>query len=451
MMFLIIPQFDSAFTMNFFRILGIISTLSLLVSHVGLAQEWPQFRGEQGTASTTTKLPTQWTPNNYKWKTTLPGRGWSSPVYADGVAWMTSAIDEKADPEAIKKKLEGVEFAQIKTASASVTFYALCVDLATGELIHKIELGKSTDTQPINPMNSYASPTPVIADGKVVCHFGNYGTWCLDAKTGEEIWKTEYDINHSVGPGSSPIVVGDSVILVCDGYDQQFLAGVDLQTGKQAWKTNRPPINAENGEFKKSYCTPIVREVNGQQQVIVTGANWICGYNPVSGEEIWRLNYGDGYSITGMPALIDGTLVFVTGYNYNEFVGCDPSGKGELKVEESLKWRQRGAPAMSSFVVHNGMIYSAGDRGVFTVHDPQDGTLMKRFRTIGNMSSSPLLAAEHLYLGNRDGQFVVIKIGEELEVVHEYDFGSGIYASPCPIDNDLLVRTANELIRISNE
>ncbi|MDG2014633.1 MAG: hypothetical protein P8J33_14090 [Pirellulaceae bacterium] len=106
---------------------------------------------------------------------------------------------------------------------------------------------------------------------------------------------------------------------------------------------------------------------------------------------------------------------------------------------------------MSSFVVHNGMIYSAGDRGVFTVHDPQDGTLMKRFRTIGNMSSSPLLAAEHLYLGNRDGQFVVIKIGEELEVVHEYDFGSGIYASPCPIDNDLLVRTANELIRISNE
>lgn len=437
--------------MHLFRTLGLVSTLWILSINIGVTQDWPQFRGEQGTASTDAKLPTTWSAENFKWKTSLPGKGWSSPVYADGVVWMTSAIDEKADPEAIRKKLEGVEFAQIKTAAASVTFYALCVDLDSGELIHKIELGKSTDPQPINPMNSYASPTTAIADGKVVCHFGNYGTWCLDSKSGKELWKTEYDINHSVGPGSSPIVVDDKVILVCDGYDQQFLAAVDLNTGDQLWKTNRPPINADNGEFMKSYCTPIVREVDGQRQVIVTGANWICGYNPNNGEEIWRLNYGDGYSITGMPALIDDMLVFVTGYNHNEFIGCDPRGQGELEIEESLKWRQRGAPAMSSFVTHNGLVYSAGDRGVFTVLDPQDGSFVKRFRTIGNMSSSPLLAANHLYLGNRDGQFVVLAIGDELKVVHEFDFGSGIYASPCPIGNDLLIRTADELIRISKD
>ena len=433
------------------RTLALFAFSCLLLPSSGFAQEWPQFRGQQGTAATESELPTNWTTDHFKWKTALPGKGWSSPVYADGVAWMTSAIDEKADPETIRKKLEGVEFAQIKTAAASVTFYALCVDLDSGELLHNIELGKSTDPQPINPMNSYASPTPVIAQGKVVCHFGNYGTWCLDAKTGEPIWQTEYDINHSVGPGSSPVVFEDKVILVCDGYDQQFLAAVDLNTGEQLWKTNRPPINADNGEFMKSYCTPIIREVDGQQQCIVTGANWICGYNPTNGEEIWRLNYGDGYSITGMPALIDDMLVFVTGYNHNEFIGCDPRGKGELKVDESLKWRQRGAPAMSSFVAHQGLIYSAGDRGVFTVLNPRDGSFVKRFRTIGNMSSSPLLAANHLYLGNRDGQFVVLEIGDELTVAHEFDFGSGIYASPCPIENDLLIRTADSLIRITKD
>ncbi len=437
------------------RILTAALTLVLLTnSYVMLAQEgenhWPQFRGENGDGSTTAELPVQWTIENYKWSVELPGKGWSSPVYVDGKAWMTSAFEKKATAEQIAEKLADVEFAQIKTAAASVEFHALCVDLETGSLLHDINLGKSDDPQPINPMNSYASPTPVIADGKVVCHFGAHGTWCLDATTGAKLWETKFLIDHSVGPGSSPIVVDSQVIFVCDGLDKQYIAAVDLKSGKETWRTSRPPIKANNGEFRKAYCTPIVGEIGGEKQVIVTGADWICGYAPNDGQEIWRLNYGRGYSVTGMPVMIGDLLVFVTGYDLNQIVACVPEGKGQLD-SSVIKWTTRSAPTMASIVVRDGIIYSANDRGILSAINPEDGSVIKRTRTIGNLSSSPLLANGNLYIANRDGIMVVVSCDENLEKLHEYNFESPVLASPSPVGNDLLVRTQKGLIRISSK
>lgn len=411
--------------------------------------DWSQFRGANGASSTGTQLPQKWTAENYKWRLKLPGRGWSSPVHANGIAWMTAAIERKATPEEIAEKLKGVEFARIKTAASSVEFLALAVDLKSGKLLHNISLGRTDDPQPVNPMNSYASPTPVISDGKVVCNFGAYGTWCLDAKTGEKVWETKYVIDHSVGPGSSPVVVDGNVILVCDGCDKQFIAAVKLEDGKEVWKTNRPPIRDTNGEFRKAYCTPAVCTVDGEKQVVVTGSQWICAYAPDTGKEIWRLDYGRGYSMSGVPLMVDNTIIFATGYDNHEFVAFSPKGTGQLD-SQLIRWRKRGAPSMSSSVVWNGQIYSTGDRGIVSIVDPADGTVKQRQRTIGNISSSPLIANGKLYVGSRDGKMVVIDCRKQLQVIHEFDFGSPVYASPCPVGDDLLVRTASELIRISN-
>ena len=111
----------------------------------------------------------------------------------------------------------------MKTTVNALSLYALCIDLETGQLLKNIELAKIDEPGISHPLNSYASPTPAISDGKVVCHFGNYGTWCLDAKTGSEIWKTEFVVDHSVGPGSSPVIHDGKVILVCDGIDEQYI------------------------------------------------------------------------------------------------------------------------------------------------------------------------------------------------------------------------------------
>ena len=164
---------------------------------------WPQFLGPKGDSTAMdASTPTSWSESDYVWQTEIPGSGWSSPVYQDGRIWLTTAITAEATPEQIEKKRDGVQFAQMKTTVGTLELIAICVDLESGKILHNISLAKIEDPGLINPLNSYASPTPAIEDGKVVCHFGNYGTWCLDAKTGSEVWKTEFVVDHSVGAGS---------------------------------------------------------------------------------------------------------------------------------------------------------------------------------------------------------------------------------------------------------
>ena len=202
--------------------------------------DWFQFRGPTGNGLSVAALPTDLANKaNHVWSTNTKGIGWSSPVVSNSQVWFTSALTKDATPEQIAAKLAGDKMASIKTLAKTVEFHASCLDAATGKWIYDIALATSDNPEPINPLNSYASPTPAIVGERVICHFGNYGTWCLSTKTGKTIWSTKLVVDHSVGPGSSPIAVEEKVLLVCDGTDQQYVAAVNLLDGKLAWKTNR--------------------------------------------------------------------------------------------------------------------------------------------------------------------------------------------------------------------
>ena len=416
--------------------------------------DWTQFRGTHhaGIAEPAAKPPVEWDlENDVLWQTEIPGEGWSSPVFdGRGLIWLTTAMTVAASPEEIEKKLAGDPMAQIKTAAHSVELLAICVDINSGQIVHKISLAKIEDPDVINPMNSYASPTPAISDGKVVCHFGSYGTWCLDEQSGEPLWERKFVIDHSVGPGSSPVIYDSKVILVCDGMDRQFIAAIDLATGKDVWTTNRPELRTNNGEYKKAYCTPLMVEVAGKTQAVIPGAQWIAGYDPQDGTEIWRADHGDGFSVTPMAIYEAGTIVFSTGYGKGEFVGVDPTGMGDV-TKTHLKWRARNAPTMPSFVARDGSIYAITDQGILNRLDAQTGEMQQRKRIGGNFSASPLLAASNLYLSSREGVVTVVRCDEEMEVVASNKFGSKIMASPAVVDNDLIVRTSEKLYRIGKK
>ena len=414
------------------------------------ADDWPQFRGPQGTgiAPSSAKPPTKWSESNFVWDTALPGTGWSSPVFEENRIWLTTAVSQKATPEEIAKKLEGVQYAEIKTAASSVDLKALCIDMKSGKVLHELQLAKSTDPAPINPMNSYASPTPAIAAGLVVCHFGNYGTWCLDAKTGKTRWKQSFVVDHSVGPGSSPVIVEDNVILVCDGTDKQFVVAVDLKTGEEVWRTSRPSIRSTNGEYRKAYCTPMVIEVDGRQQAIIPGAQWTVAYEPKTGKEIWRVDHGQGFSVTPMACFESGLVIFSTGYTQPEFVAIDPTGSGDV-TQTHIVWRKRGAPTMPSMISHDGKIFAISDRGIMSCLDAKTGKTLQRKRIGGNFSASPLLANGRLFLSSREGKVTVIDCSESLSPVAENQLGKSIMASPAIIGNDLILRTESRLLRIT--
>lgn len=410
------------------------------------AESWTQFRGNDGTSSSVAKTLTSWTEQDFKWKTELPGRGWSSPVYRDGKIWMTSAIEETASPEEIAKKLEGVQFAQIKTAACAVKLFAICVDLKSGKLVKNILLRTVSDPEPINPMNSYASPTCAISGKKVVCHFGAYGTWCLDTQSGETLWHREFVIKHSVGPGSSPVIFEDKAIFVCDGMDQQYVVAVNLDDGETVWKTDRPPMKTENGEHRKAYSTPIFIEVAGRREAVVPGSQWIVSYDPDDGAEIWRADYGFGFSVTPMAVYSEGIVAFSTAYKHKEFVGVRP-GSGDIS-DSGIVWRGRNAPAMSSFVCDDAKLFSVNDSGVALCLDIKTGEVLGKKRMLGNVSASLLKCDDHFYVANRNGQMKVVKCDPEMEVVGEFNFGSPIFATPAVVENDLIIRTKDYLVRI---
>ncbi len=273
----------------------------------------------------------------------VEGKGWSSPVVDEGLIWLTTAVES----ERVQRQVRN----ETKDVASKLTLKALCVDFASGKIIKQVELAVFDDAEPIHALNSYASPTPVIHEGRVYCHFGTYGTWCLNAKSGEVLWKKRLVLDHSVGPGSSPVIVGKHLILVCDGIDDQFVAALHIDTGEEVWRTKRPEIEANSFEMKKAYSTPIVINVEGKDQIAAPGAQWICSYDPQTGREIWRAKHGSGFSTSPSAVYWHGMVVFSTGFMKPELVAVKADGAGDV-TETHIAWRaKRGAPNKPSPVI----------------------------------------------------------------------------------------------------
>ena len=432
--------------------LGCAFACTLLIAVPTLAAdppiEWPQFRGPDGTNSVATgQLPERLDdPQQLLWRTPIEGKGWSSPVVVDGRIWLTTALTHELTTEQLAERVARGEIRDIQTVAESIDLRALCINLETGAVLHEIPLRTTDAPQPINPLNSYASPTCCVADGRVICHFGSYGTWCLDAKTGERLWEVRLAIDHGVGPGSSPVNFENLLLLVCDGMDQQYIAAVDLKSGLIAWQTKRPPMRSTDGDTQKAFSTPLILQIQGVPQAIIPGAQWLVAYDPRTGQELWRADGGDGYSTTPMACYVAGLMVFSTGFNTPEFVAVDPTGLGDVSSSH-IRWRQpRGAPTMASPVVHGDRMYSISDRGIFTTIDGATGEELSQLRIGGNFSASPLLVGNRVMLCSREGRVTIIELKERPEVVAQYDLDAQLMASPVLLGDCLLLRSDRELL-----
>jgi len=436
-----------------------LATAALTASAAEQADvSWPQFRGPSGQGtSSATHVPINFgLDHGMKWQTPIQGKGWSSPVVAGGRVWLTTGITTEATPEEREEKLAAVVTRDQKEVAGSVTLHAVCLDLETGAIVHDIQLATFEDPEPIHPLNSFASPTPVIDGEHVYCHFGSYGTWCLNAATGQIIWTKRLVIDHSVGPGGSPVVVGSLVLLVCDGIDTQFVAALNKQTGEEVWRTPRPPMRATNGEFQKAYSTPILIEVNGVEQAVVPGAQWIVAYAPATGIELWRIDHGNGFSIsstpiyTGTPDKV-GLIIFTTGFGDRKLVAVRPDGHGDVTLSH-LEWsNDRNVPAKPSPVSSGDRVYIIDDNGVLTCLRPSDAATVFRKRVAGNYSASPLLVGGHLYLSSQEGVVTVIKDADQYEEVSKTTLDSRLMASPAVVGSDLLFRSENSLMRFTTK
>lgn len=413
---------------------------------------WPRFRGPQGDGTTNEKLPTTWSEStNIAWKTTIPGRGWSSPVIDRDLIWMTTAVETPIAPERAaivrRDKITDKGMADQMRLSGTITLYAIALD-ADGNIVRKVSLFQIDEPVPVHNLNSNASPTPALAGGRVYCHFGTNGTACVDAKTGDVLWRRQYPLNHGVGPGSSPVVFDNLVILVCDGVDAQFLVALDGDTGDEVWKTNRPPMKGDAGDLHKAFSTPTLIAFAGQAQLIAPGAQWFVAYDPKTGEEIWRVNHGDGFSNVPAAVANQDTAFLCTGYMQPQMWAIRLGGKGDI-TESNVLWRiKKSVPNMPSPVVAGDHLIFVSDQGVVSRVATATGELQGQRRIGGNYSASPLLADGKLYFSNREGETTVLVPDKELTEIAVNKLDGQIMASPAAWGGTLILRTDQALYAV---
>lgn len=407
-----------------------ILCLSMCVVAVSLAragENWTQFRGPDGSGVTdAVGLPVAWGEGkNVVWKTRIHDKGWASPVVWGEQVWLTTA------------RADGTEF------------FAVCVDRNSGKVIHDIPVFTVAKPAFCHPVNSYASPTPVIEEGRVYVHFGTYGTACLDTKTGQKLWeRRDLECNHFRGPGSSPIVWENLLFLCFDGFDVQYVAALDKATGKTVWKKDRGiDFGTLDGDFKKAYGTPRVVTVNDQPQLICPAATATTTYDPRTGEELWRVIHG-GMNVTQPPQVGLGKVVLCTADGGLKMLAVRPEGRGDV-TKTHIDWTlNKNVPSRSSPVLVDGLLTMVNEAGIASCVDVATGKVLWQERLAGPYMASPLWAEGRVYFFNENGVAHVGQAGKSWKLLATNKLDDGFMASPAVAGKSLFLRTRTHLYRV---
>ncbi len=436
-------------------ILKVKGLLALLGSVAAWAAtpEWPEWRGPggQGHAASNAHPPIQWSETEgVLWKTAIPGRGWSSPVIDGKQIWLSTAHETAAKPEDAKRRLTANTADQPLVLLEKVDLHAVCVDRNGGKILKDVRLFSVQEPQWVHELNSYASPTPVVEEGRAYFHFGTFGTACLDSRSGKILWtNTSLRIMHENGPGSSPILWKNLLIFHLDGSDSQSVAALDTATGRLVWRTSRSGDLAEYPQLKKSYATPAIVKLAGVDQLVSQGADWLYGYDPATGRELWKVRYGQlGFSLSSRAVFGGGTLYLSTGFMKPEVQAIQL----DALPQPVHRWKySKGAPTMPSLLLVGEELYFVSDSGgFFTCLDARTGTEQFRERLGGNHNASPLYAGGRIYLPSREGSVMVLEPGRKFHPIATNTLAGKIMATPAVVGQSIFIRTDRSLYRIES-
>lgn len=407
-------------------------TLPLLLALIPLAahaEDWPQFRGPTGQGHSSERgLPLEWSESrNISWKTPVPGTGWSSPVVAGGRVWLTTAVEKRAGSR----------------GPVTVSLRALAFDVETGREVVNTEVFRIDDAGYINPKNSRASPTPIVEGSHVYVHFGADGTAAL-TMSGDIVWRTRLPYESQHGNGGSPELYGDLLIINCDGnYDEAFVVALDKRTGKVRWKTQR------RKPADQAYTTPLIIRVGEREELVSVGAYRAAAYDPLSGREIWRVSYRDGFSNVPRPVYGHGLVYIATGFNQPTLIAVRADGQGDV-TKTHIAWTlDRAAPYTPSPLLVGDELYVISDIGIASCLDAKTGRIHWQQRLGGNYSASPVFADERIYFLSEEGVATVIAPGRQFRRLAMNRLDGAMLASMAVSNGSFFIRTHSHLYRIA--
>lgn len=423
---------------------------------------WPSFRGPQASGvAEGQNLPDQWngkTGENILWHTKIPGLAHSSPIVWGQRVYLTSAVS--SDPKAtFKPGLYGDGDASKDQSQHRWMIYAL--DKQTGKIVWERVAFQGEPREKRHIKATYANSTPATDGRIVVAWFGSQGLYTYDVN-GRFLWKVDlgrldagaYDIpTYEWGTASSPIIWKDLVILQCDTQTDSFIIALNAKTGETVWKTDRDEI--------PSWGSPTVITTSKGEELVTNASNFIRGYDPRTGKELWRL--GRSSKITApTPIFADDVLVVVSGRGPERpiFV-LKPGARGDITLpdgktsSDAVIWSRTGRGSyMPTPLIYDGILYVLANNGTFDAYNLKTGDEVYRQRlpVIGSgFSASPVAADGKIYLSNEDGEIVVVAAGQKFSHIATNTMGELLMATPALSEGVMYVRSAESLFAVGRK
>ena len=384
------------------------------------AADWPMWRGPHGDGSSDeTGVPLRWSPTeNVAWTTPIPGKGHSSPIVFGERVFVTTCRTEERQ------------------------HVLLCLDRKSGKILWERALPSALQ-EGIHRLNSHASSTPAT-DGRFVwvsfLDYPNMTIACYDFSDGKEVWKTvPGKLLSKHGYCSSVLPYRDMIILNADQDAEACLVALDQATGKERWRADRP-------NRTRSYCVPIIIEVQGRRQLVLSGSLSVAAYDPDTGRPLWLVD-GPTEQFVSSPIYREGVVFLTYGFPKRGICAIDPTGTGNVtKTHVVYNFeRSRQGGYVPSPVAHGKLAFVVNDEGIGTCTDPRTGAEVWLERLGRHHSASPVVAAGHVYFFDDQGKCWVVKAQDKYELVGVNELGEEVRGSPAIAGGQIFIRGVNRL------
>ncbi len=433
-----------------------IAAVALTATFVVHAADWPQWRGPGATGiAPDTSLPTRWSgTENVAWKAAVAGAGVSTPIVSGDRVFVTSQIGAGVRREGNHPRLvqgsdaaaqgeRALDAAKAGADPAKTFFVVEAFDRAGGARVWERRIEAQGDLTPVHDKHNLATPSPVTDGTLVYAWFGTGQVVALD-RSGAVVWERHlakengaFDIQW--GHGSSPVLHGELLILLCDQPARSYLLAIDKKSGKDRWKADR-------GTGRASYSTPLVVEGAFGSELIVNSTERIDAYDARTGTFLWHAGETSRFAVPS-PVYHDGVIYASRGYRSGPYLAIRPGGRGD--VTSRIVWRvATGAPYVSSLLHYDRVVYMANDVGVLTAVDAATGERVWQERVDGVFSASPVAGGGHVYFVSENGETVVVKAGGQPQVVARNAIGERAVASPAISGGRIFIRTDRHVFAI---
>ena len=407
----------------------LLLALAFLTSAV-YGDNWPHWRGPNGNGiAPDANPPTEWrTTKKIKWKVALTSHENGSPIVWDDQVYVLATEEVEAGEKDELPKL---------------AFNVISLDRGTGALRWKQTATVTRPHQRVHNTTGYASNSPCTDGERLYAHFGSRGLYCY-TMDGSLVWKRDdlgkMDILNNFGEGSSPTLEGDAIIIPWDHQGPSALWVLNKHNGETIWKIDR--------EEPTGWATPVVIEHQGRKQIVMNGQHSARSYDLETGDELWHC---EGQTVRPIctPAVGDGLIYVCSGFQGDYMGAYRFGGHGNIKGTDSVAWEftpERGMCDMSSPLLVNGRLYfnSRKDSPVSCI-DADTGEPHYVSEQIDGLRgtkiySSPVAAGGYVFLTGVDGTTVVIREGDQLDIVATNSLEEFVGGTPAVVDDELMIR-----------